>query len=110
MNFWRLRFGKTNDGVEQSERSPVDVVVYSKDDCPLCDEAAEHLARLAKRHRLRIRTVDVTADRALFERFHNDVPAVEIDGVVRFRGRINDVLFERLIANRASLDERSAEQ
>ena len=44
-----------------------------------------------------IEEVDIDTDPQLVERFGTCVPVVEIDGVVRFRGRVNDVLLRRLI-------------
>lgn len=72
------------------------VIVYTRKECPLCDEA---LAILEGYHRWLppAETVDIDGDSALVERFTTCVPVVEIDGRVRFRGRISAVLLRRLI-------------
>ena len=41
--------------------------------------------------------IDIDADPALRSRFSTCIPVVEIDGKLRFRGRINEVLLRRLI-------------
>ena len=69
------------------------VVIYTRNGCHLCDEAAALLnAQGAAPH-----LVDVDADEALRERFNECVPVVEIDGKIRFRGRVDPVLLRRLL-------------
>lgn len=70
------------------------VVVYTRAGCHLCDDA-EQLLRAAG---LAPRMVDIDADDALRALHTAWVPVVEIDGVVRFRGRIEPVLLRRLLA------------
>ena len=72
---------------------PRNVVLYTRQGCCLCDEAEAVLAR----HGLRARLVDIDAAPELREQFTNCVPVVEIDGKVRFRGRVNEVLLKRLL-------------
>jgi glutaredoxin len=69
------------------------VVLYTRAGCHLCDDALEVLAR----HGLQPQTVDIDADPALHEQFTNCVPVVEINGKIRFRGRVNEVLLKRLL-------------
>jgi glutaredoxin len=70
-----------------------EVVLYTRAGCCLCDDAEALLVR----HGVRPRLVDIDQDPALREQFTNCVPVVEIDGQVRFRGRINEVLLKRLL-------------
>ena len=42
--------------------------------------------------------IDIDADRQLRDAYNECVPVVEIDGKVRFRGRVDPVLLRRLIA------------
>jgi glutaredoxin len=72
------------------------VVLYTRDGCHLCDDAL----KLLRRHGLSPTLVDIDADAALRERFTACVPVVEIDGQVRFRGRVNEVLLRRLLAGK----------
>jgi glutaredoxin len=78
---------------------PVDralnVVLYTRNGCHLCDEAQ----LLLERHGLTPRTIDIDADPELRERFDTCVPVVEIDGRVRFRGRIEPRLLGRILKN-----------
>jgi glutaredoxin len=76
---------------------PRDVVLYTRAGCHLCDEAHDELRRAAGRYALELRVIDVDGDPALAERYGLEVPVVAIDGQVRFRGRVNRVLLERLL-------------
>jgi glutaredoxin len=67
------------------------VVLYSRHSCHLCDEARNVLARFE----LNPIVVDIDADPKLQERFGDCVPVVEIDGRIRFRGRVHPVLLRR---------------
>lgn len=70
------------------------VVLYTRRECPLCDEAL----RVLQRHGLAPECVDVDLDRQLREQFHDSVPVVEINGQIRFRGRVEPMLLKRLLA------------
>ncbi len=73
------------------EPSPPEVIVYTRQNCPLCDEAVA----LLERHRLSPQVVDIDTDPTLAERYNCCVPVVVLDGIVRFRGRVNEVLLRR---------------
>ena len=69
------------------------VKLYTRKNCHLCDQAYEILTR----HGMKPETIDVDGDPALQQRFTECVPVVEIDGKVRFRGIVNEVLLKRLL-------------
>jgi glutaredoxin len=75
----------------------VHVVVYTRRNCPLCDEAIEFLERERPRLGFRMTLVDVDSSASLREQHGNCVPVVEVDGKVRFRGHVNPVLWRRLL-------------
>ena len=74
----------------------MNVVLYTRRGCHLCDDAHALLVK----HGLHPTAVDVDGDPALQERFNECVPVVEIDGRIRFRGRVDAVLLRRLLAGR----------
>ena len=78
---------------ETGNMEPSRLVLYTRNGCCLCDEAVALLAR----HRLQPQLVDIDLNPELHEKFTNCVPVLEIDGKVRFRGRINEVLLKRLL-------------
>lgn len=72
----------------------MNIVVYTRDGCHLCDDAIA----LLRRHGHEPRLIDIDTDPQLHEHYNLCVPVVEIDGKERFRGRINEVLLTRLLS------------
>ena len=72
------------------------VVLYTRAECGLCDEARGLLA-LYREHLPPLVEVDIDADPQLVNQFGTCVPVIEIDGRVRFRGRVSEMLLRRLI-------------
>lgn len=68
-------------------------LIYTRNDCPLCDEAKATLEQYGFATEL----VDIDQDAALQQKYTSCVPVVVIDGKERFRGRVNEVLLRRLI-------------
>ena len=70
--------------------------VYGRNGCHLCDEAVD---LLEKYHRWLppFELVNIDDDPKLVERFNEQVPVIECDGKIRFRGRVNEPLLRRLI-------------
>jgi len=75
------------------EVNGMQVVLYTRTGCHLCEEAEALLVRWG----LHPQRVDIDQDPDLQTRYDQCVPVVSIDGKVRFRGRINEVLLRRLI-------------
>lgn len=71
-----------------------DVVLYTRKGCHLCEEADT----LLRSHGLNPKPVDIDKDDQLREKFDCCVPVVEIDGRIRFRGKVNEILLRRLIS------------
>tara|TARA_B100001939_G_C16437988_1_gene403586 strand:- start:248 stop:487 length:240 start_codon:yes stop_codon:yes gene_type:complete len=73
-------------------------VLYTRKSCQLCDEAKEILDMYG----FSIDEIDINERPELLDRYNTCVPVVEIDGKVRFRGKVNEVLLLRLISNNES--------
>jgi hypothetical protein len=71
-------------------------VLYTKKDCPLCDEAHE-LLQFYRRWLPPLRVIDIEIHPDFRDAYCNCVPVLELDDVVRFRGQINEVLLRRLL-------------
>ena len=72
---------------------------YSRANCPLCDEAMDVLDEYDE-FMPQIERVDIAKDQLLEEQHGQWIPVIEIDGRVRFRGRVDPVLLQRLISVR----------
>jgi glutaredoxin len=75
----------------------VEVVMYTRAGCHLCDEAWAVLETERRRFGFTLSKVDVDTDTLLAERYGHEVPVVTVGGEVRFRGRVNAVLLRRLL-------------
>jgi glutaredoxin len=71
----------------------LDVLVYTRQGCHLCDIACDTL----RTHGLAPQLIDIDDDPALVEQFDTCVPVVKIDGRIRFRGRVDPLLLRRML-------------
>ena len=74
------------------------VTVYSRAGCGCCETALAVLEPYRRRHGFAIEVVDIDRDPELKAKYDTTVPVVAVDGKVRFKGKINPVLLDRLIA------------
>lgn len=72
-------------------------IMYTRRGCHLCEEAWERLRRAQDHHGFRLEAVDVDGDPELTAAYGDCVPVVTVNGKVRFRGRVNEVLLRRLL-------------
>ncbi len=72
----------------------MNVTLYTRKGCHLCDVAHNTLVG----HGIEPQIVDIDEDQSLRDKFDTCVPVVEIDGKIRFRGRVEPVLLERLLS------------
>lgn len=71
----------------------IEVVLYTRKECHLCDEALEVLKRFGIEPKL----VDIDEHPEKLAEYNECVPVVEIDGRVHFRGKVNEVLLRRIL-------------
>jgi glutaredoxin len=90
---WSWLFGR-------GQRTPHEVILYTRQGCHLCEDALGLLQRAAQRYLLHLREVDIDTQPALVAEHGEHVPVVVIDGRVRFRGTVNPVLLDRLLRSR----------
>ena len=70
--------------------------LYTRPGCHLCDDARQ----LLERYGLQPKSVNIDLDPELLEKFDTCVPVVVIDGKERFRGRVSEMLLQRLLRHR----------
>ena len=71
----------------------MEVILYTRQGCHLCDDALD----LLRRHGLAPQLIDIDSDPQLVQQYDCCVPVVVMDGKVRFRGGVNEVLLRRLL-------------
>ena len=60
----------------------VEVTLYTREGCHLCEDAAAALAALARELPIEVHPIDIDADLALRERFNDVAPAIAVAGQV----------------------------
>jgi hypothetical protein len=70
---------------------PLQVTLYRKVGCGLCDQAEAMLARIARDTPLAVTTVDIDADPALQARYFLEIPVVAVDGAHVARAPISEL-------------------
>jgi glutaredoxin len=59
---------------------PIKVIMYSKNNCPLCDKAKRVLEEINEEFPITIEEIDIYQDDALLEKYQLMIPVIEIDG------------------------------
>lgn len=76
------------------------LLFYTRAGCHLCEQAWETVTAAQRRYGFTLERVDVDADPTLVMAYGECVPVVMIDGKVRFRGRVNALLLERMLGQK----------
>lgn len=71
--------------------------LYTRRGCHLCETALERLQRARRRYDFALEIVDVDTEPDLAARYGDQVPVVMVNGKIRFRGAVNEVLLDRLL-------------
>lgn len=70
---------------------PVEVILYTREGCSLCEKARGAIRAAESLYRLNLvlREVDIDADPALRARYTDHVPVIHVDGVEAFRHKVD---------------------
>ena len=71
------------------------VTLYSKLDCPLCDEAREALERVRAHAAFELAEIDITSTPELQGRYGERIPVVAVDGEELFDFVVDEAELER---------------
>jgi glutaredoxin len=86
-----------------NRRRPIrEVTLYGKPGCHLCEDTRALLARLERRHPMRVTEVDITADRELFRRYDIRIPVIVIDGGAEIDAPIDERTLRRALDQEAA--------
>jgi glutaredoxin len=75
----------------------VEVILYTRGDCPLCDKAKAFLESERARLGFQLREHDIATNGEWAARYVNRIPVIVVDGKERFRGAIDPILWRRLM-------------
>ncbi len=77
---------------------PVEVTLFTRRDCSLCDKA--RAAVIASGVSIRLTEVDIDDDPELRRRYSNDVPVIQVGGIEAFRHRVTSGEFRDFVFRR----------
>ena len=75
----------------------VDVEIYSRPGCHLCDEAKEVIERVQRRLGFGVRVINIENDPELENKYGEQIPVVLLNGVLAFKYRVDEAEFEKKI-------------
>jgi hypothetical protein len=74
------------------------LILYTKPDCCLCDEALEALERVRAERPFELAAVDISGDPELVRRYGERIPVVHVSGIPTFEHRVDEEELRRLLA------------
>ena len=69
-------------------KDQVQVLLYSKPGCHLCDVMKNEMAKADCAELYKLEEINIEGDAELFARYRHDIPVLMIDGVEAFRHRL----------------------
>jgi VanZ family protein len=81
----------------------VGIVLLTRSGCHLCEDARGALVSALGEEGAGWRSVDISSDSSLEDQYGLEIPVVLIDGVKRFKGRVEPTRLRRLLAERSRL-------
>nr|XP_029136989.1 glutaredoxin-like protein C5orf63 homolog [Labrus bergylta] len=82
-----------------SSHSLPTLTLFTKDPCPLCDDAKEELEPL--KHRFVLQQVDITLpeNSVWWDRYRYDIPVFHLNGRFVMKHRVDAILLEKLLTD-----------
>ncbi len=77
---------------------PVELLIYSKPECHLCDEMKEVIKAVSENRRIELEEIDITSDRELEMEFSEDIPVLVYGETILARHRITEKALSDKIA------------
>jgi Glutaredoxin-like domain (DUF836) len=74
-----------------------EVVIYSKPDCCLCEEALQVLVRVQRVFPFALKKINILTDNDLYDQFKDQIPVVYIQSKKVFKYRVDEPKLLRLL-------------
>jgi glutaredoxin len=75
----------------------VNITIYSKKNCHLCDIAKEALIDIRKEFPFSLIEVDIEKDKETFEKYKYLIPVIEVDGEKIFTYKVNETELKTIL-------------
>jgi glutaredoxin len=77
--------------------SDIQIEIYSRPDCHLCDEAKVIIDRVRKRYPFTVRVINIEEDPALESAYGTEIPVVCINGSKAFKYHVDERELEQKV-------------
>jgi len=77
--------------------NPIQIDIYSRPDCHLCEEAKEVIDRVRLRFSFVVRVINIETDAELEKTYGEQVPVVFINGNKAFKYHVDEAELERRV-------------
>jgi glutaredoxin len=94
--------------LESGHTEMMEVVLYTKPGCCLCDTVKAQLSRLRAVQPFEFREVNILEDSDAFVKYHEEIPVVFINGRKAFKYHLDEKAFLRRLQPRPSEGEKTA--
>jgi hypothetical protein len=84
----------------------IEVVLYTKPGCCLCDTVKAQLGKLRGVHPFTLREVNILEDREAYAKFHEEIPVGFVNGRKAFKYYLDEQAFLRQLNSRQATGER----
>jgi len=75
----------------------IQIDIYSRPGCHLCDEAKDFIDRVRKRHAFAVRVINIEEDPALESAYGTEIPVVFINGSKAFKYHVDERELEKKV-------------
>ena len=75
----------------------VNITIYSKKNCHLCDIAKITLLKIRKEFPFSLIEVDIEKDKEIFEKYKYLIPVIEIDAEKTFTYKVNETELKKIL-------------
>lgn len=91
------------ESVPKLSRMSLSLTLYTKMDCELCEPFKQIVQSVANlkilQNEIALTLIDIDADPIAYERYHNKIPALEINGILAFKYKIDKFSLLKKIQN-----------
>jgi|GEM_PF-733144 len=87
----------------------INIRIYTKSDCPLCDEMSEIVRRSKGNEEWQLEYVDIETDDELVRKYGQEIPVMFINGRKAFKARMTESQFLKKIKKAKQLKDSSTE-
>jgi glutaredoxin len=85
----------------------IEVVLYTKPGCCLCDTVKSQLNQLRVRQPFELREVNILEDSAAYAKFQEEIPVIFINGRKAFKYHLDEKAFLQRLKSRSIEGEKS---